>query len=505
MTNSSERTHKRVIDMTAEEARYFFLKQESYCGFDLPPYFKFSEILQEVSKCIEGKRLSDFINDEQKPRDCEGVNYRLLANKDGRHAWRPFELIHPALYVSLVNAISLDDNWKEITKRFFEFQELENISCMSIPIKAADGSKDKQAQILNWWSEIEQRSIELALEYETIVHTDITDCYGQIYTHSISWAIHTKEVAKQKRNDKSLIGNIIDWHIQDMRHGQTNGIPQGSVLMDFVAEMVLGYADEILSQKIKCQDIADYRILRYRDDYRIFVHGAHDGEKILKALTETLIELGFKLNSSKTVVGQNVVVSSIKKDKIDWITRKQFDKDLQKHLLIIHDHSMKHPNSGSLLRGLSEFRKRLDSIKKCDSATTLISIIVDIAYNNPRTYPICAAILSRLLKFIGSKDQKETLLKKVVTKFSRLPNTEYMSIWLQRIALSIDLDVDFNNTLCDACRMKSEVEVWNSEWIGSDKLKQIVKRSIFDKDVADELDEIIPAEEVELFLKEHSL
>jgi hypothetical protein len=32
-----------------------------------------------------------------------------------------------------------------------------------------------------------------------------------------------------------------------MNNGQTNGIPQGSVLMDFIAEMVLGYIDECLS------------------------------------------------------------------------------------------------------------------------------------------------------------------------------------------------------------------------------------------------------------------
>jgi hypothetical protein len=42
------------------------------------------------------------------------------------------------------------------------------------------------------------------------------------------------------------------------------------VLMDFIAEMVLGYIDERLSQ---CLDKKmDYRIIRYRDDYRIFTN-----------------------------------------------------------------------------------------------------------------------------------------------------------------------------------------------------------------------------------------
>ena len=111
--------------------------------------------------------------------------------------------------------------------------------------------KDKAEQISHWWREIEQRSIELALDYEYIIQTDITDCYGSIYTHSIVWALHNKDVAKRERQNPKLLGNIIDRHIQDMSYGQTNSIPQGSTLMDFIAEMILGYADSELTRKIK--------------------------------------------------------------------------------------------------------------------------------------------------------------------------------------------------------------------------------------------------------------
>jgi hypothetical protein len=38
--------------------------------------------------------------------------------------------------------------------------------------------------------------------------------------------------------------------------------------MDFVAEIVLGYVDEQINLEIG--DKKDIRILRYRDDYRIF-------------------------------------------------------------------------------------------------------------------------------------------------------------------------------------------------------------------------------------------
>jgi RNA-directed DNA polymerase len=146
--------------------------------------------------------------------------------------------------------------------------------------------------------ELEQRSIEFALDYGYLIQTDITDCYGSIYTHSIAWAIHGKDVAKQEKQNKSLIGNIIDSDIQDISYGQTNGIPQGSVLMDFIAEILLGYADSELSGKIEDCAITDYHILRYRDDYRVFINNPQDGERIVKLLTKVMIDLGLKLNPS---------------------------------------------------------------------------------------------------------------------------------------------------------------------------------------------------------------
>ena len=42
--------------------------------------------------------------------------------------------------------------------------------------------------------------------------------------------------------------------------------------MDLIAEMVLGYADEQLTEKLTEQKIENYKILRYRDDYRIFAN-----------------------------------------------------------------------------------------------------------------------------------------------------------------------------------------------------------------------------------------
>lgn len=499
---TSKKPEKRfVLEMSAVDARKFFLKSESYCNVDLPKYFQFDKILSNVAEAIKGNSLADMR--KCSPRQHEEVNYLIMSNKDGRYAWRPYQLIHPALYVSLVDQITKPDNWKFIFTRFERFHELKNFNCLSMPVLSLSKRKDKAAQILHWWQEIEQASIELALEYEYVFHADITDCYGSIYTHSIAWALHDKEEAKRCRKDKKLIGNIIDGHIQDMRHGQTNGIPQGSVLMDFIAEMVLGYADLQLSEKLDRASVTEYRILRYRDDYRIFLNNPQSGEAILKALTEVLIGLGLKLNTSKTTGALSIISSSLKPDKLAWLCKRQGDKNIQKHLLVIHAHGLDYPNSGSLEKALIYFNKRLSLEKRPQNPCVLISITVDIAYSSPRTIRVCAAIVSRLLQHIKNDDKRGQILAAVHRKLSKMPNTGLMEVWLQRIGHFYKFAPSGGYTE-ELCKLATEgkAQLWNNNWIREKKLEEALNpANIFNEVKFKKAKRVISPSEIELFAR----
>jgi len=490
---------RSILHMTASQARTFLLKPESYCGIDLPVYFTFARVLSAVTKELSTKALSSI---SSKPRDQEGVNYSMLSNKDGRHAWRPLQLIHPALYVSLVQKITEPAHWKVIRDRFKEFQKTTNMKCLSIPIEASPSRKDKAAQILNWWQGIEQASIEFALDYNYAFHADITDCYSAIYTHSIAWAVHGRPKAKTSRNDKSLIGNVIDWHIQDMRNGQTNGIPQGSTLMDFISELVLGYADLELSDRLKAAGITEYRILRYRDDYRIFVQSPQIGEVILKCLTEVLIDLGLKLNASKTTGAQLVVSNAIKPDKLAWLRGRQGDANLQKHLLVIHAHGHDYPNAGSLTVALTHFHERLNKAKRISNPLVLVSIATDIAYHSPKAFPVCSAIISKLLSVLPTKAARVDAIEKIHSKLSQLPNTGHMEAWLQRISHSFVPNLGYKETLCRLVKGES-VTIWNNDWITSETLKAAIDPAkIVNKAKLRLIKPIVRPKEIELFASE---
>lgn len=499
---------KNILKLTHIEARDFLLKEESYFNFDLPKYYKFQNLLNKLHSKIENINPFDFYRTVTKPNgkrqlifpsNYENVNYKFLNNKDGKFAWRPFQLINPALYVHLVHKITEKSNWQTILSRFEKFRENDNIHCVSLPLKSESDLSDKASSVTNWWQTIEQKSIELAMEYEYILHSDVTDCYGSIYTHSVVWAIHTKPVAKLERDNKSLIGNIIDQHLQGMSFGQTNGIPQGSVLMDFIAEIVLGYADLQLSEKLLELSITDYKIIRYRDDYRIFTNNPQLAELILKQITEILIDLNMRLNSQKTIVSNNIVKSSIKPDKLYWNLSKQRTNFLPNHLLLIHELSEKFPNSGSLTKSLTKFFNRIykyDKIK--GNIRVLISILTDITYKNPKTYSISAAILSEFLAFTNSNTERDEILSKILTRFELIPNTGHLQIWLQRVTILFDRDKNYSELLCQKVNNPA-IQLWNVDWLNVDIQDLIREELIIDENEIDKLKPVIEPDEVQLF------
>ena len=497
---------KTILELSNLEAKSFFLKQKAYCSIDMPQYFDFQPLLDRLVIAIGDKELKEIY--QTHPKEVEDVNYKFYSNKDGRFDWRPLQLIHPAIYVCLVNVVTETNAWSLIVDRFFQFQENKKIICCSIPLvndEEIDKSTKKET-ILNWWNSIEQKSIEFALDYNCFLNTDIVNCYGSIYTHTIPWAIHEKQYSKDHKND-SIVGNAIDKLIQAMSYSQTNGIPQGSVLFDFIAEIVLGYADLELTRSIECYNndnpnnkIEEYKILRYRDDYRIFTRRQEEAVIIAKLLSEVLQELNLKINNQKTFISTNIIKDSIKPDKQYWIEAKQSDGSLQKHLLLIHSLAEKYPNSGSVSKALDKFYDRLFPLKlfKEDNLLVLFSILVDILYKNPRVYPVGCSILAKLLSLETDSGIKSRIVFSIKKKFEMIPNIGHLQVWLQRITIKSTLEEKYDEKLCEIVSGKA-VEIWNVDWMKGN-IKSVFKNTpIVDRNKVEEMSAIPEPQEIKVF------
>ena len=501
-----------ITTLNNKNARSFFLEGNNYCNIDMPKYFKPEPLLKKISLVLNKSKASIYsenpkTNKPIKPNDFENVNYKLFGNKDGELAWRRYELIHPVLYIELINLITSESNWKIICDRFIEFKE-NAVTCVSIPIIRSNRKSHKAEQILKWWEDIEQDGLKLGLEFSYVYDTDITDCYGSIYTHFIAHALHGKDKAREDKTTYKLLGSQIDRSLQSMQYRQTNGIPQGSAVSDFIAEIVLGYSDELLSKKIKSIDKNKFKILRYRDDYKIFTNRPDIGKEILKALSQTLAQLGMRLNSTKTRENSDPIIAAVKEDKIDELFIPSKHDNYSKWLMQIYATVSKHPNSGKVARQLNLFHEALynrqrkkDKLKKYEDPIVMISIMTNLAIKNPKYYNWCAAIISILLKYCN-KDDRRNISDMVVNRFKDVPNIGLLDIWLQRVTFANYPDKIYSENICKLVKINGypgNENIWNSQWL-NEKLRKIVNKTrIIDKRELEQLNPVVGRGETDLF------
>lgn len=492
---------KKLVELSNEEAREHFLKSTSYFNADMPSYISFEPILNNVVEVLSGRFYPEM--QSQNPKNLPNVNYNFSTNKDGRLAWRPLELIHPAIYVSLVNNICKPENWELVKRRLAEF-EGGAVDCCSIPVLSLDGSQtDVATQVKSWWQSVEQRSLIYSLEFSHILHTDVANCYGSLYTHSIPWALHGFEEAKTNRGN-NLLGNAIDTYIRAGRYGQTNGISQGSVLMDLVAEIVLGYVDKQINSELG--EPNDFRILRYRDDYRIFANSDDRAEQVLKTVSDKLQVVGMSLGVSKTLLNKNVVEGAIKLDKLAGIDLQDLGdtnaKTIQKQLLRLHSFGQRFPNSGALRRLVSEFHTKISQQTEIvDDLEVQVAIATDIGVVSPTTFPAVAGILSLLIS-LASAEEKFRLWQKVCAKMKRVPYNGYLEVWLQRITQPKTVEIPFvsDEPICQVVNGATP-NLWENEWISNNDLKDALDVSDIVIGSISDTEEVVQPEEVALFRK----
>lgn len=493
----------RIIDLDAASAKAYLKKPECYFRSDFPPYISFETILKDVATAMGDKPYTGF--QKAKPEragDMAGVNYELLSTKDGRFSWRPFELIHPAIYMTLVQTICKEANWKLLQDRL---QELHAgaVECTSFPMASDGAVKHDAVQVRNWWLRYEQRSLELSLEYTHLLKTDVSNCYGSLYTHSIPWALHGYEVAKEKQADKSLFGNKIDFHIRNSRYGQTNGITQGSVLMDIIAELVLAYVDHLITCRLTTGD-QDFRILRYRDDYSIFTRSDQRATEIVRVISDCLRKVGMQLGTAKTSASTNIVEGAIKPEKLAGIQLEDMDitqaKTIQKQLLRLHAFARLYPNTGAIKRlADNAFQKISKSTEAPEDLRVQVAIVCDIAAVSPSAFPALSGVLAKLIS-LAPELERPAMWKKVTEKMQLVPHNGHLEIWLQRVtkAKGVGLTFESSEPICQIVNSQT-ANLWNNDWISNPALIQAidVKKIVVSK--PEELDPVPKIEELSLF------
>ena len=368
------KTAKNILTLNHEEAMDFFMKSEQYHGFELPEYFTFDEVLKYVREKVGDTPYEECMRGSVSPESLSDVNLDILLNKDGRYAVRPIILANPFLYYFLVREVCCESNW-QVIKDLFEKFNVPHITSCAIPVIPNEKEPfHKATTINNWWNSMEQRSIELSLEYRYMFVTDITNCYGSVNPQTFDWAFTLKDTTIATGIQSPIAQNIQKF-LRALQQGRNIGIPQGSTIFDFVGEIILGYSDLLLHESLNAKAkeyegqgkaFPDYEIIRYRDDYRIFCSNREALEDISYILQQVLERLNFRMNSQKTKISDSIVTDAVKSDKLAYIyntpifNKKGVDFDsYEKHLLFILMFARQYSDSGSIKTMLSDIDKRI--------------------------------------------------------------------------------------------------------------------------------------------------
>lgn len=140
---------------------------------------------------------------------------------------------------------------------------------------------------------------------------DVSKCFFNIYTHSVSWAIKGKEVAKATRSAFSFESEL-DSLMQAANYGETNGIVVGPEFSRIFAEIIFQDIDRRIERALHPRfNNSDYAIRRYVDDFFIFANSKDETETIEGIISSTLEEYKLFLNSGKSIVSIRPFVSPI--------------------------------------------------------------------------------------------------------------------------------------------------------------------------------------------------
>ncbi len=250
----------------------------------LPPCFD----SENLAASFEGNTQ----NVEDRKFNTRSTSYvRYSGTKHYGHR-RAYATVNPIPYFNVCDFIS--SNWETFNTKF-------NSSNLALNKVRFGLDTEDRAIVVPAISELmPQISSKLGFS-PYILKADIAQFFPSIYTHTVSWVAHGRDVSKDNRKHDSSIAtfNALDWFTQQCQSGQTRGVPIGPDAFRILAEFI---SCEIDSQLIARTGNIIIGGVRHVDDFYIGVGSEVDGSVVLSHLREILQTYELQINDNKTKI-----------------------------------------------------------------------------------------------------------------------------------------------------------------------------------------------------------
>ncbi len=252
--------------------------ERGYFPIQLPPGFTSAEF------AAKHKQLSPTWTAQQPPR-CRAEKFSVARASYKR---RVTSILNPVAFYFLV---------KEITTYWSRIQT--HYSKTSLSLSRPKLEPSLRAIEITRFNQLYEAKVVRSAGYKYALLTDISRFFPTIYTHSIPWALHGKETAKNnKAKVAKYFGNILDHRSMGVQDWQTMGLPIGPDTSHVIAEIIATAIDVELRTLLGSAPPG----LRYVDDYCFFLNSRDEAEKLLAELSKILNQFELQINPDKTKI-----------------------------------------------------------------------------------------------------------------------------------------------------------------------------------------------------------
>ncbi len=345
------------------------LVEKGYFPQEITPWFTTSNLVPVLDAILTN--IGIFPQKTSKP-----CKYSIPKGKQRR---RLLSIPNPLHQIKLCKVI--DDDWGNI-------RGIIARSRMSLTIPSVRARSLRALSRKFSFEEISEKIIHSSTSAKYMLRTDISRYYATIYTHSIPWAMHTKEVAKARRRDSTLIGNKIDSAVQSCQDGQTNGILVGPDTSLLISEILCASMDEEVRTRVRYK-----AAFRYIDDYFLFFDNIADAEKAFYELHKIIREYELELNPYKTKI-----VKLPEPIEPEWVSALNISPTNKSKMISyvshLYEYAKKYPEEEVLKYGLTKIRnvrlgtKMLEIVK---------SFVLHVMLHEPSAIPLAVEMLVELL------------------------------------------------------------------------------------------------------------
>ncbi|MEW4457300.1 antiviral reverse transcriptase Drt3b [Roseibium algicola] len=128
---------------------------------------------------------------------------------------------------------------------------------------------------------------------------DVTKCFFNIYSHSVTWAVKEKAYSKNYAPRYSFEGRF-DQIMQKANYNETNGIPVGPEFSRIFAEVIFQRIDLNIIEEMKPYEFEnEYTFRRYVDDFFLFSKSPEMVDRLTQCVQDCLEEYKLYPNTQK--------------------------------------------------------------------------------------------------------------------------------------------------------------------------------------------------------------